>query len=111
MVAAMSGRRSFSESPLPGFEPRVGAGPVHARAAASRTTARRIACACGSGFWRAARTAVPDYELLEMILYRALPRGDTKPLAKDCSNAFGDLNHVLAAPPARLWSMTASATW
>jgi len=46
--------------------------------------------------------AVPDYELLEMILYRALPRGDTKPLAKALLKKFGDLNHVLAAPPARL---------
>lgn len=46
--------------------------------------------------------AVPDYELLEMILYRAIPRGDTKPLAKDLIKQFGDLNHVLAAPRARL---------
>ncbi|MEM1342160.1 MAG: DNA repair protein RadC [Pseudomonadota bacterium] len=46
--------------------------------------------------------AVPDYELLEMILYRALPRGDTKPLARLLITTFGDLNHVLAAPEARL---------
>ena len=46
--------------------------------------------------------AVPDYELLEMILYRALPRGDTKPLAKRLLERFGDLNHVLAAPAPRL---------
>ena len=46
--------------------------------------------------------AVPDYELLEMLLYRAIRRGDTKPLAKRLLGAFGDLNHVLAAPPARL---------
>jgi len=46
--------------------------------------------------------AVPDYELLEMLLYRAIRRGDTKPLAKRLLKTFGDLNHVLAAPPARL---------
>jgi len=46
--------------------------------------------------------AVPDYELLEMILYGAIPRGDTKPLAKRLLERFGDLNHVLAAPDARL---------
>jgi len=46
--------------------------------------------------------AVPDYELLEMILYRAIPRGDTKPLAKALLKRFGDINHVLAAPEARL---------
>lgn len=46
--------------------------------------------------------AVPDYELLEMILYRAMPRGDTKPLAKDLLARFGDLNRVLAASEIRL---------
>jgi hypothetical protein len=42
--------------------------------------------------------AVPDYELLEMVLYRAIRRGDTKPVAKALLARFGDLNHVLAAP-------------
>jgi DNA repair protein RadC len=46
--------------------------------------------------------AVPDYELLEMVLYGAIIRGDTKPLAKRLLSRFGDLNHVLAAPEARL---------
>jgi len=46
--------------------------------------------------------AVPDYELLEMVLYGAILRGDTKPLAKRLLAQFGDLNHVLAAPEARL---------
>jgi len=46
--------------------------------------------------------AVPDYELLEMLLYGAITRGDTKPLAKRLLGRFGDLNHVLAAPEARL---------
>ncbi len=46
--------------------------------------------------------AVPDYELLEMVLYGAILRGDTKPLAKRLLARFGDINHVLAAPEARL---------
>ncbi|MEJ6393373.1 DNA repair protein RadC [Gymnodinialimonas sp. 2305UL16-5] len=46
--------------------------------------------------------AVPDYELLEMVLYGAILRGDTKPLAKRLLAQFGDINHVLAAPAARL---------
>ena len=46
--------------------------------------------------------AVPDYELLEMVLYGAILRGDTKPLAKRLITRFGDLNRVLAAPAARL---------
>jgi len=46
--------------------------------------------------------AVPDYELLEMVLYRAVRRGDTKILAKMLLKRFGDLNRVFAASPARL---------
>ena len=53
-------------------------------------------------FTQGGADAVPDYELLEMVLYRAMPRGDTKPLAKRLLQRFGDLNHVMAAPPARL---------
>ena len=46
--------------------------------------------------------AMPDYELLEMVLYGAILRGDTKPLAKRLLAHFGDINRVLAAPTARL---------
>ena len=45
---------------------------------------------------------MPDYELLELILFRALARGDTKPLAKRLLTAFGDLNRVMAASHARI---------
>ena len=34
-------------------------------------------------FLKAGPDALPDYELLEMILFRAIPRRDTKPLAKE----------------------------
>ena len=47
-------------------------------------------------------TALADYELLELALFRALPRRDTKPLAKALLAKFGTLSEVLAAPPARL---------
>ena len=46
--------------------------------------------------------ALPDYELLEMVLYGALPRGDVKPLAKDLIREFGSFAAVISAPPARL---------
>lgn len=41
--------------------------------------------------------ALPDYELLELILFRALPRGDVKPLAKQLLARFGSLGGVLGA--------------
>ena len=42
--------------------------------------------------------ALPDYEALELFLYRVFPRGDVKPLAKDLLKRFGSLAGVLAAP-------------
>jgi DNA repair protein RadC len=46
--------------------------------------------------------AVADYELLELILFQAVPRRDTKPLAKALIARFGTFSDVLAAPEARL---------
>lgn len=41
--------------------------------------------------------AMPEYELLELLLFNAIPRIDVKPLAKRLLAAFGDLNGVVAA--------------
>ena len=41
--------------------------------------------------------ALPDYELLEMALFRCAPRGDVKPLAKALLARFGSLPAVLGA--------------
>ncbi len=46
--------------------------------------------------------AMPDYELLEMVLFRAIRRGDTKPLAKQLLARFGTFAEVLSAEPERL---------
>lgn len=46
--------------------------------------------------------AMPDYELLELVLFRAIPRQDVKPLARSLIDRFGDFGRVLAASPARL---------
>jgi len=43
-----------------------------------------------------------DYELLELILFQAIPRIDTKPIAKALLQKFGSFSEVLAAPAARL---------
>ncbi len=42
--------------------------------------------------------ALADYELLELFLFRSIPRRDVKPLAKDLIARFGDLGGVAAAP-------------
>jgi DNA repair protein RadC len=46
--------------------------------------------------------ALADYELLELVLFRALPRRDVKPLAKTLIEKFGSFAEVVSAPPARL---------
>ncbi|MCJ8138347.1 RadC family protein [Falsirhodobacter halotolerans] len=46
--------------------------------------------------------AMPDYELLELLLFRSIPRQDVKPLARLLLDTFGDLNRVVTAPAARL---------
>jgi DNA repair protein RadC len=46
--------------------------------------------------------AMPDYELLELVLFRAIPRQDVKPLAHSLMAIFGDFNRVITAPVERL---------
>jgi DNA repair protein RadC len=47
-------------------------------------------------------SALSELEMLEMILYAASPRRDTKPLAKDLIRHFGSLPAVLRAPQEQL---------
>ncbi|WP_394152232.1 DNA repair protein RadC [Loktanella salsilacus] len=42
--------------------------------------------------------AMPDYELVELVLFRAIPRQDVKPLARTLIDQFGDFNRVISAP-------------
>jgi DNA repair protein RadC len=49
-------------------------------------------------FRDAGSDAVADYELLELILFRALPRRDVKPIAKALLDRFGSFAEVIAAP-------------
>jgi len=46
--------------------------------------------------------AMPDYEMLELVLFRAIPRRDVKPLARALLERFGDFNSVLSAPEDQL---------
>lgn len=46
--------------------------------------------------------AIADYEVLEVLLFAARPRGDTKPLAKALIRQFGTLGAVLSASAVEL---------
>ena len=43
--------------------------------------------------------AIADYELLELVLFRAIPQRDVKPLAKELIARFGSFAEAIAAPP------------
>lgn len=53
-------------------------------------------------FRKAGVDGVQDYELMEMILFRAIPRRDVKPLAKEIITKFGGFAEALSAPVERL---------
>jgi DNA repair protein RadC len=53
-------------------------------------------------FLKSGAEALPDYELLELLLFRALPRRDVKPLAKALLRRFGSFAETIAAPRERL---------
>lgn len=53
-------------------------------------------------FSEAGESALADYELLELVLMRSIPRRDVKPIAKALISHFGSFASVLGAPVARL---------
>jgi len=53
-------------------------------------------------FLKGGADALPDYELLELVLFAALPRRNTKPLAKALIDRFGSFADVISAQPERL---------
>jgi DNA repair protein RadC len=53
-------------------------------------------------FLKGGPDALPDYELLELVLFFANPRGDVKPLAKTLIQRFGSFAEVISADAAAL---------
>ena len=53
-------------------------------------------------FRQAGTDALSDYELLELVLFRAIPQRDVKPLAKSLIAKFGSFAEAISAPAARL---------
>ncbi|PJE31245.1 hypothetical protein PSM7751_03567 [Pseudooceanicola marinus] len=49
-------------------------------------------------FMQGGPAALPDYEMLELVLFRANARQDMKPLARRLLQRFGDFNGVISAP-------------
>jgi len=97
----MTSANQFGEKPFPGFEPDFKVIPAskniskepHFHNHRARLRAR---------FMSAGAAALADYEMLELVLFRAIPRRDVKPLAKRLLAEFGDFNHVISASAMRL---------
>lgn len=53
-------------------------------------------------FLKSGAEGLQDYELLELLLFLAVPRRDVKPLAKELIKTFGGFSEVICAEPARL---------
>jgi len=51
---------------------------------------------------KAGPDALADHEMLEMVLFLALPRRDTKPIARTLLTKFGTFGAVISAPVAEL---------
>ena len=49
-------------------------------------------------FQGAGADALPDYELMELLLFRSIPRRDTKPIAKELIKRFGGFAEAISAP-------------
>ena len=96
----MTDAPAFSELPMPLFAPQTPAPatmstpqPSYIRDHRQRLRAR---------FLDGGALAVPDYEMLELVLFRAIPRRDVKPLARALLDMFGDFAGVISAPAERL---------
>lgn len=91
-------QNAFNEMPLPGFFRQATRPAVAAKEDFRKDHRKRLR----ERFLQGGANAMPDYELLELVLFRAIPRQDVKPLAKRLLVVFGDFNHVISAPQPRL---------
>lgn len=96
----MSGTGSFDETPLPLFEGQefILTGPKGRLPSYIKDHRQRLR----DRFLNGGAAALPDYELLELVLFRSIPRCDVKPVANRLLDTFGDFNRVLSAPIERL---------
>jgi DNA repair protein RadC len=62
-------------------------------------------------FLGAGPQSLADYELLELLLFNAIPKVDVKPLAKKLIETFGTLDAVIAAPESRLKKVAGVDEW
>ena len=102
----MSGENSFSEMPLPLFQGGEAAVTKAVNPGKQPSYIRDHRKRLRERFLTGGAQAMPDYELLELVLFRAIPRRDVKPLARQLLDVFGDFNGVISAPTAQLTAIS-----
>ena len=100
----MSDPHAFSDLPLPLFAGDPDPMQVATLAAGGRLPSyiRDHRKRLRDRFLSGGAAAMPDYELLELVLFRAIPRRDVKPLARQLLDKFGDFNVVISASAPQL---------
>lgn len=93
----MSGSRAFSEMSLPLFESDEVVTPSDTAARRQPSYIRDHRKRLRERFLKGGEAAMPDYEILELVLFRAIPRRDVKPLARALLDHFGGFDTVLSA--------------
>ena len=91
---------SFADQPLPFLTDEASPVPVSAGKMPSYIANHRTRLR--ARFRLGGAHALPDYEMLELVLFRAIPRQDVKPLVNHLLTEFGDFNRVITAAPERL---------
>ncbi|MGR3540248.1 MAG: RadC family protein [Hasllibacter sp.] len=104
MLPLLDGATGFSEAAPPPMAPPAppASAPAPAKAVRQPSYIRDHRTRLRERFMQGGPDAMPDYELLELVLFRAIPRQDVKPLARRLLDEFGDLAGLISAPPARL---------
>ena len=97
----MGNTHDFSDLNLPLFDSDEVAQPAAQAPSYLRDHRKRLR----DRFLQGGADALPDYEMLELVLFRAIPRQDVKPLARALLEQFGDFNAVLSAPKDQLEAM------
>lgn len=98
----MSDPPAFSDLPLPLFAADAPSPAAHSPGARPPSYIRDHRKRLRDRFLSGGAAAMPDYELLELVLFRAIPRRDVKPLARQLLDRFGDFNVVISASAAQL---------
>ncbi|MBE1284513.1 MAG: DNA repair protein RadC [Rhodobacteraceae bacterium] len=98
----MSKSGAFQDMTLPLFPDSDEAAPTPLPGGALPSYIRDHRARLRERFITGGANALPDYEMLELLLFRSIPRKDVKPLARALLDRFGDFARVLSASPEQL---------